>query len=118
MTCTVVIGGALSNKKGVNTPSIVLPISPLTPKDRRYDCSELFRSIARVVHDLLAELTCRLLSRLVPLTLTYRDLEFILTLDIDWVALSFVQRPEDISELRAISGKKVRVSHYTSLVAI
>jgi pyruvate kinase len=32
--CYVNIGGALSNRKGVNTPSIVLPISPLTPKDR------------------------------------------------------------------------------------
>lgn len=28
------IGGDLSNRKGVNTPSIVLPISPLTNKDR------------------------------------------------------------------------------------
>ena len=35
VTCEVVVGGTLSNKKGVNTPSIVLPISPLTPKDRR-----------------------------------------------------------------------------------
>jgi len=33
--CEVVVGGKLSNKKGVNTPTIVLPISPLTPKDRR-----------------------------------------------------------------------------------
>lgn len=36
VTCKVVVGGALSNKKGVNTPSIVLPISSMTPKDRRY----------------------------------------------------------------------------------
>ncbi len=36
VTCQVVHGGVLSNKKGVNTPSVVLPISPLTPKDRRY----------------------------------------------------------------------------------
>jgi pyruvate kinase len=35
VTCEVVVGGKLSNKKGVNTPSIILPISPLTPKDRR-----------------------------------------------------------------------------------
>lgn len=35
VTCEVVVGGTLSNKKGVNTPSIVLPISPLTAKDRR-----------------------------------------------------------------------------------
>lgn len=72
VTCEVVIGGSLSNKKGVNTPSIVLPISPLTPKDRK-------------------------------------DLEFALTLSIDWVALSFVQRPEDIEEFRALAGKKVKV---------
>jgi pyruvate kinase len=36
VTCEVLVGGMLSNKKGVNTPSIVLPISPLTEKDRRY----------------------------------------------------------------------------------
>jgi pyruvate kinase len=35
VVCEVVIGGALSNRKGVNTPSIILPISPLTPKDRK-----------------------------------------------------------------------------------
>lgn len=33
--CEVVNGGALSNRKGVNTPTIVLPISPMTPKDRK-----------------------------------------------------------------------------------
>jgi pyruvate kinase len=54
VTCEVINGGKLSNRKGVNTPSIVLPISPLTPKDRV-------------------------------------DLEFMLTLEIDWIALSFVQ---------------------------
>lgn len=35
VTCEVLVGGTLSNKKGVNTPSVVLPISPLTEKDRR-----------------------------------------------------------------------------------
>lgn len=72
VACEVVNGGTLSNKKGVNTPSIVLPISPLTPKDRK-------------------------------------DLEFILTLDIDWVALSFVQRPEDMVEFRQLAGPKVKL---------
>ena len=56
VTCEVEVGGKLSSKKGVSTPSIVLPISPLTPKDRK-------------------------------------DLEFMLTLSIDWIALSFVQTP-------------------------
>ena len=72
VVCEVVIGGALSNRKGVNTPSIILPISPLTPKDRK-------------------------------------DLEFALTLEIDWVALSFVQKPEDIKELKALTGPKLKV---------
>jgi pyruvate kinase len=36
--CEVLTGGDLSNNKGVNTPSIVLPISPLTPKDKRLRC--------------------------------------------------------------------------------
>lgn len=64
---TVVVGGRISNNKGVNVPGVVLPISPLTEKDRR-------------------------------------DLGFGLELGIDWVALSFVQRPEDIDEARALIG--------------
>ncbi|KAJ8603865.1 hypothetical protein CTAYLR_000334 [Chrysophaeum taylorii] len=60
---TVEVAGTISNRKGVNTPSVVLPISPLTEKDRK-------------------------------------DLAFALTLGVDWVALSFVQRPQDIVELR------------------
>ena len=39
----------------------------------------------------------------------HRDLEFALTLSIDWVALSFVQKPEDILELRALAGPNVKV---------
>lgn len=72
VVCTVINGGALSNRKGVNTPSIVLPISPLTPKDRQ-------------------------------------DLEYALSIDVDWVALSFVQKPEDIKEMRSIVGNKVQI---------
>ncbi|MBZ4346351.1 pyruvate kinase, partial [Mycobacterium tuberculosis] len=62
---TVVNGGTLSDRKGVNVPGVVLPLSALTEKDRR-------------------------------------DLDLGLTLGIDWIALSFVQRPEDIRELKAI----------------
>jgi pyruvate kinase len=61
----VINGGTLSERKGVNVPSVLLPISALTPKDRR-------------------------------------DLEFGLELGVEWVALSFVQRPEDLLEVRAI----------------
>jgi len=64
---TVLVGGVLSDRKGVNVPGVVLPISPLTEKDRV-------------------------------------DLAFGLRLGVDWVALSFVQRPEDITEARALIG--------------
>ena len=66
---TVLVGGMLSDRKGVNVPGVVLPISPLTAKDRA-------------------------------------DLAFGLDLGVDWVALSFVQRPEDIDEARALIGDK------------
>ncbi|MDT4820768.1 Pyruvate kinase [compost metagenome] len=62
---TVVAGGELSDRKGVNVPEAVLQLSPLTAKDRR-------------------------------------DLDFGLDLGVDWVALSFVQRPEDIIEAREL----------------
>ncbi len=64
----VIVGGVLSDRKGVNVPGVILPISPLTDKDRR-------------------------------------DLAFGLELGVDWVALSFVQRPEDIAEARSLIGK-------------
>jgi len=68
----VVVGGRLSDRKGVNVPSVLLPISPLTEKDRR-------------------------------------DLQYALELGVDWIALSFVQRPEDIFEARAIIGDRALV---------
>ncbi len=58
-------GGVLSDRKGVNVPGIVMPLSPLTEKDRR-------------------------------------DLAFGMELGVDWVALSFVQRPEDLAEARRL----------------
>jgi pyruvate kinase len=65
----IVTGGVLSNRKGVNLPDVVLPISSLTEKDRD-------------------------------------DLEFALDLGADWIALSFVQRAEDIVEAkRLIDGR-------------
>ena len=65
----IVTGGVLSDRKGVNLPDVVLPISPLTDKDRA-------------------------------------DLEFALDLGADWIALSFVQRAEDIEEAkRLIDGR-------------
>jgi pyruvate kinase len=64
-TARVIVGGKLSERKGVSVVGAVLPVSALTPKDRT-------------------------------------DLDFALSLGVDWVALSFVQRPEDMDEVRAI----------------
>ncbi len=65
----IITGGALSDHKGVNVPTAILPLSPLTEKD-------------------------------------LEDLRFGLDLGVDWVALSFVQRPEDIAEARnLIAGR-------------
>ncbi len=61
----IAAGGPLKDRKGVNVPGAVLPISPLTAKDRD-------------------------------------DLAFGLDLGVDIVALSFVQRPEDICEAREL----------------
>jgi pyruvate kinase len=68
----VTIGGKLSERKGVNVPGIVLPLSPFTAKDRL-------------------------------------DLVFGLELGADWIALSFVQRAEDILEARALIGGRALV---------
>ncbi|HEY1392634.1 MAG TPA: pyruvate kinase, partial [Methylibium sp.] len=70
----VLVGGKLSERKGVNVPGVVLPITALTAKDRR-------------------------------------DLALALELGADWIALSFVQRPEDVAEARAlIAGRAAIVS--------
>ncbi len=68
----VLVGGRLSDRKGVNVPDVVLPITSLTEKD-------------------------------------LRDLKYALELGIDWIALSFVQRPEDIAEARAIIGDRALI---------
>ncbi|NOZ66024.1 MAG: pyruvate kinase, partial [Alphaproteobacteria bacterium] len=38
-----------------------------------------------------------------------KDLDFVLNLGVDWVALSFVQRPEDVQEARDIIGDQAKV---------
>lgn len=68
----VVIGGDLSDRKGVNVPNVILPLSALTEKDRR-------------------------------------DMEFGLELGVDWLALSFVQRPEDLKEARALAKGRAAI---------
>src|ERR1700728_1155458 len=61
----VVIGGRMSDRKGVSLPDTDLPVSAMTPKDRA-------------------------------------DLEAALATGVDWIALSFVQRVEDVAEVRKL----------------
>ena len=68
----VVVGGQLSDRKGVNVPDMVLPIPALTKKDRL-------------------------------------DLNFALAHGADWIGLSFVQRPEDVAEAKAIAAGRAGI---------
>jgi pyruvate kinase len=70
----VVIGGRISDRKGVSLPDTDLPISVMTPKDRA-------------------------------------DLEAALETGVDWIALSFVQRADDVTEAkRLIRGRAAVMS--------
>jgi pyruvate kinase len=60
-----VVGGTLSDRKGVNVPNALLPMSAITEKDRA-------------------------------------DLAFALEHGADWIAFSFVQRPDDVAEARKL----------------
>jgi pyruvate kinase len=68
----VITAGDLSNHKGVNVPNVILPLSPLTTKDKA-------------------------------------DLAFALDMGADWVALSFVQRPEDVEEILGLVNGRAKV---------
>ncbi len=68
----VTVGGPLRDRKGVNVPGAVLPVSPITEKDRE-------------------------------------DLLFGLDLGVDWVALSFVQRPEDVIHAKQLIEDRAAV---------
>ncbi|MBM1222096.1 pyruvate kinase [Ponticoccus sp. SC2-23] len=70
--CEVIVGGTISNRKGVNVPDVVLPLAALSEKDRD-------------------------------------DLEFVCELGVDWLALSFVQRPADVIEARRLAGDRAAI---------
>ncbi|MDO6484381.1 pyruvate kinase [Shimia thalassica] len=70
--CTVIAGGQISNRKGVNVPDVLLPLAALSEKDRD-------------------------------------DLEFACGLGVDWLALSFVQRPEDVEEARKLTQGRAAI---------
>jgi pyruvate kinase len=66
------VGGTISDRKGVNVPNAVLPLSAVTEKDRA-------------------------------------DLAFALEQGADWIAFSFVQRPDDVAEARKLVGGRAGV---------
>jgi pyruvate kinase len=72
LVTTVVFGGTLSDKKGVNLPDTILAIPALTEKDRA-------------------------------------DLDFAAQAGVDWIALSFVQRPDDVAEARKLIAGRAGV---------
>jgi len=65
ITAEALNGGALASRKGISLPDTLLPIGPLTEKDRA-------------------------------------DLDCALDLGADWIALSFVQRAEDVRDVRKL----------------
>ena len=70
--CEVVVGGEISDRKGVNVPDVVLPLAALSAKDKD-------------------------------------DLEFACEMGVDWLALSFVQRPEDVIEARELAKGRAAI---------
>jgi pyruvate kinase len=68
----VEVAGEIKDRKGVNMPDTLLPMSAMTPKDRA-------------------------------------DLDAALELGVDWIALSFVQRPEDVADLKKIVAGRAGV---------
>src|SRR5580698_3220086 len=68
----VEVPGTISDRKGVNLPNLVVPLSPMTTKDRK-------------------------------------DLDYGLSLGVDWVALSFVQHAHDIAELKKLVAGRAAV---------
>ncbi|PTM53574.1 pyruvate kinase [Phreatobacter oligotrophus] len=70
--CRVLVGGKLSDRKGVSLPDTTLPVSALTDKDRS-------------------------------------DLDAALNAGVDWIAVSFVQRPEDVAEVKKVARGRAAV---------
>ena len=68
----VIVGGRISNRKGVSLPDTEIPMAAMTPKDRS-------------------------------------DLEAGLNAGVDWVAVSFVQRPDDVAEVKKIARGRALV---------
>lgn len=72
ITATALVGGMLASRKGIAAPDSIIPVPPLTEKDRA-------------------------------------DLDCMLSLGIDWIALSFVQRGIDIAPVREIVAGRASI---------
>jgi pyruvate kinase len=72
VTAVVLNSGAIASRKGIAMPDTVLPINPLTDKDKA-------------------------------------DLDFVLRLGVDWIALSFVQRGDDVKLGRRMIGQAASI---------
>jgi pyruvate kinase len=70
--CRIIVGGMLTDRKGVNLPKTLLALAALTEKDRK-------------------------------------DLSFALDQGVDWIALSFVQRADDIAEARRLTAGRAAI---------
>ncbi len=70
--CRVLVGGVISNRKGVSLPDTEIPVSAMTEKD-------------------------------------HSDLEAALDAGVDWIAVSFVQRPDDIAAVKKIARGRAQV---------
>ena len=68
----VVVGGRMSDRKGVSLPDTLIKTSAMTPKD-------------------------------------HADLDAALDIGCEWIALSFVQRPEDVAEAKEIIAGRAAV---------
>jgi pyruvate kinase len=68
----VVVGGEISDRKGMNVPDVILPLAALSEKDRS-------------------------------------DLYFVCNLGVDWLALSFVQRAQDVYEARELADGRAAI---------
>jgi pyruvate kinase len=77
VACTVMSGGLLRDRKGMNLPGVQVSAPALTDKDRE-------------------------------------DVHFALDLGVDYLALSFVRRPEDVADLRTLIRD---AGHDTPIVA-
>jgi pyruvate kinase len=77
VVCTVVHGGILKDRKGMNLPGVVVSSPALTEKDRD-------------------------------------DTRFLLELGVDYLALSFVRRPQDVIDLRDLVHS---AGHNTPIIA-